>query len=328
MGWISEKFRKGNFDNLKNNYEEITFMTDEEFVELIDNNFYLQYFAHENKHYLLGHLIKRILIESEEDWAKHPINQHYNAYDWSKELIKEEGSDDFFKTQGRENLKKRIKPLAIEANIIYERMTKESEQQRKYIEERHKNMINDWNKAVDRSNSPTAQQTPPKRTLYKPPAYLSMGDTHNQLPQPQASISEETTKYIPPSEPIKGAMFLLDLGGGRRKKTRKRKKLTMVDYKKILKFYKLSIPKTKKNIMKKAKKIIATKFCNCINKVQKKFIKGTPKGISIGICTKSVVNRKGYKRNKFKCKKRRSVKLYKGGKRRKKKKKTRKSRKV
>ena len=98
--------------------------------------------------------------------------------------------------------------------------------------------------------------------------------------------------------------------GGRKKKTRKKRKLSLSDYRKILKFYKLSIPKNASNIRKKGDKIIAKKFCSCIKKVRAKFEK---EGIAIGICTKSVVNRKGYKRGKFKCKKRRSIKLYKGG---------------
>ena len=89
-------------------------------------------------------------------------------------------------------------------------------------------------------------------------------------------------------------------------------KLSTSDYKKILKFYKLSIPKKSKNIKKKADKIIAKKFCSCIKKVQQKFKK---EGIAIGICTKSVITRKGYKRGKFRCKKRRTIKLQKGGRR-------------
>mgnify|MGYP001315413064 CR=1 FL=1 len=39
----------------------------------------------------------------------------------------------------------------------------------------------------------------------------------------------------------------------------------------------------------------------------------------MGICTKSVINRKGFKRGKFSCKRKPSIQLYKGGKRRKKK---------
>jgi len=74
----------------------------------------------------------------------------------------------------------------------------------------------------------------------------------------------------------------------------------------------LSIPKKSKNIKKKADKIISKKFCSCIKKVQQKFKK---EGIAIGICTKSVITRKGYKRGKFRCKKQRTLKLQKGGRR-------------
>ena len=100
----------------------------------------------------------------------------------------------------------------------------------------------------------------------------------------------------------------------RKKKTRKKRtkkmKLSTSDYRKILKFYKLSIPKKVSTLRKKGDKIIAKKFCSCIKKVRAKFKK---EGIAIAICTKSVITRKGIKRGKFKCKKRRSIKLFKGG---------------
>ena len=70
--------------------------------------------------------------------------------------------------------------------------------------------------------------------------------------------------------------------------------------------------KTKATLKKKAEKIITKKFCSCIKKVAKKFKK---EGIAIGICTKSVVRGKGLKRGKFRCKKSRKMRLYKGGKR-------------
>jgi len=89
-------------------------------------------------------------------------------------------------------------------------------------------------------------------------------------------------------------------------------KLTQSDYKKILKYYKLTIPKNHKKTLKKAENIIAKKLCSCIKKVEPKFKKEAP---AIGICTKSVIGRKGYKRGKFSCKKRRTIKLYKGGRR-------------
>lgn len=86
------------------------------------------------------------------------------------------------------------------------------------------------------------------------------------------------------------------------------KKLSKRDYKKITKFY-----KSKKHTRKNALKTISRKFCSCVEKVKTK-----KKGEAIGICTKSVINRKGFKRGKFSCKRKPSIQLYKGGKRRKK----------
>ena len=108
-----------------------------------------------------------------------------------------------------------------------------------------------------------------------------------------------------------------------RKKSTKNMNLSPKDYRKILKFYKLSIPKKVSNLRKKGDKIIAKKFCSCIKKVRKKFKK---EGIAIGICTKSVITRKGIKRGSFNCKGKTSIDLYKGGSKRSTKKKTRKKR--
>ena len=46
---------------------------------------------------------------------------------------------------------------------------------------------------------------------------------------------------------------------------------------------------------------MASKLCGCIKKV------GPDEGKSIGICTRTIFNNKGYTRGKFKCKKRRFV---------------------
>ena len=73
--------------------------------------------------------------------------------------------------------------------------------------------------------------------------------------------------------------------------------LTDLDYKKILNYYNITIPKSKKNIHLEAKKIMAEKLCRCIKKVD---IKNKSK--SIGICTKNIFNRKKFTRGKFKCK--------------------------
>ncbi len=74
-------------------------------------------------------------------------------------------------------------------------------------------------------------------------------------------------------------------------------KLTIKDYKNILHFYNKPIPKSKDTLKLNAEKILATKLCRCIKKVDKKY-----ESRSIGICTKTIINNKGYKRGKFSCK--------------------------
>lgn len=80
--------------------------------------------------------------------------------------------------------------------------------------------------------------------------------------------------------------------------------LTNKDYISILKYYKLNIPKSKKLIKQNAEKIMADKLCKCIKKVD---INNEPK--SIGVCTRTIFNQKGYTRGSFQCKKQRSVKF-------------------
>lgn len=75
-------------------------------------------------------------------------------------------------------------------------------------------------------------------------------------------------------------------------------KITDKEYEKILKFYKVPIPKSKRLMRKKAEKILAQKLCRCIKKV------GLEDEMrSISICTRTVLNRKGFTRGRFKCKK-------------------------
>ena len=76
------------------------------------------------------------------------------------------------------------------------------------------------------------------------------------------------------------------------------------DYIKILKFYKKSIPKTYRLLKLQAENIIANKLCRCIKKVDKK-----NESRSIGICTETIINNKGYTRGKFKCRKKTSIQL-------------------
>ena len=80
--------------------------------------------------------------------------------------------------------------------------------------------------------------------------------------------------------------------------------ITENDYKKILKFYKIKIPYSNRSLERKAHNILASKLCRCIKKIDPE---NEPK--SIGICTKTIFNNKGYTRGKFKCKKKQTVKF-------------------
>ncbi len=74
------------------------------------------------------------------------------------------------------------------------------------------------------------------------------------------------------------------------------------DYVSILSYYKMNIPKSTIRIKQLAEEVMANKLCRCIKKVEP-----YNEDKSIGICTKSIFNRKGYKRGKFTCKKKQSV---------------------
>jgi hypothetical protein len=80
--------------------------------------------------------------------------------------------------------------------------------------------------------------------------------------------------------------------------------LTTTDYKKILEYYNILIPKSSRLIKAAAEKILAEKLCRCIKKVGK----DKDEGRAIGICTKTIFNSKGYTRGKFKCKGKQAVK--------------------
>lgn len=79
--------------------------------------------------------------------------------------------------------------------------------------------------------------------------------------------------------------------------------LNIGDYTKILEYYNKQIPKSERLIKKSAEQIIGQKLCRCIKKV------GPPEARSIGICTKTIINAKGYTRGKFKCKGKTSINL-------------------
>ena len=82
--------------------------------------------------------------------------------------------------------------------------------------------------------------------------------------------------------------------------------LTNNDYKHILEFYKEAIPKSKRLLKLQAENLLANKLCRCIKKVD---IKNEAR--AIGICTKTIINNKGYSRGKFKCKGKSTIKLLK-----------------
>ena len=78
--------------------------------------------------------------------------------------------------------------------------------------------------------------------------------------------------------------------------------LTINDYKKILDFYNKSIPKSKRLIKIQAEKLLVSKLCQCIKKVDKE---NEPS--PIGICTKTIINNKGFTRKQFTCKKKKKI---------------------
>ena len=70
------------------------------------------------------------------------------------------------------------------------------------------------------------------------------------------------------------------------------------DYTKILTYYKIRVPRSRKTLKKRAEDILSTKLCRCIKKVDKK-----DEARGIGICTRSIFNKKGLTRGDFTCKK-------------------------
>lgn len=80
-------------------------------------------------------------------------------------------------------------------------------------------------------------------------------------------------------------------------------KITNSDYSKILSYYGLDIPKKGAHLKEEAENILSKKLCSCIKKV------GPTEARAIGVCTKTVLNRKGLSRGKFKCKNGRKIEL-------------------
>ena len=98
------------------------------------------------------------------------------------------------------------------------------------------------------------------------------------------------------------------------KKTRTNKNninnLTLQDYKNILEYYKVPINGSYQKIQKQAEDLLSYKLCRCIKKVGN-LEKGKEKDESraIGICTKTILGRKGLTRGKFNCRGKRNITL-------------------
>lgn len=80
--------------------------------------------------------------------------------------------------------------------------------------------------------------------------------------------------------------------------------LTNNDYKRILEFYNKPIPKSKRLLKIQAEQLLVNKLCRCIKKVDK-----GNEARAIGICTKTIINNKGFTRGKFTCKKKETISL-------------------
>ena len=75
------------------------------------------------------------------------------------------------------------------------------------------------------------------------------------------------------------------------------------DYKHILEFYNIPIPKSNKILGVTALNILSNKLCRCIKKISNK--KKQKKAIAI--CTKTIINKKGFLRGKFTCKEKKTI---------------------
>ena len=80
--------------------------------------------------------------------------------------------------------------------------------------------------------------------------------------------------------------------------------LTNNDYKRILEYYNKPIPKSKRLLKMQAEKMLVSKLCRCIKKVDK-----VNEARAIGICTKTIINNKGFTRGQFTCKKKQTIRL-------------------
>lgn len=80
--------------------------------------------------------------------------------------------------------------------------------------------------------------------------------------------------------------------------------LNMNDFKQILEYYGEPIPKSSRLVRVAAEHLIASKLCRCIKRIG-----GVNEERGIGICTKTIINKKGYTRGKFSCRGSATIKL-------------------
>jgi hypothetical protein len=80
--------------------------------------------------------------------------------------------------------------------------------------------------------------------------------------------------------------------------------LNKKDYSKILKYYNLPIPRSTLQMKKQAEEVLALKLCRCIKKVSP-----TNEAKAIGVCTRTIFERKKLTRGAFTCKRGRNVQI-------------------
>jgi len=81
-------------------------------------------------------------------------------------------------------------------------------------------------------------------------------------------------------------------------------RLSLNEYKLILKYYNIDISGMKKSIIKKkAETILAEKLCRCIKSVNMSKSKSKSETKAIAVCKNSVFTKKNLKISKFTCKK-------------------------
>ena len=103
-------------------------------------------------------------------------------------------------------------------------------------------------------------------------------------------------------------------------KDKTKNNLSHKDYINILEYYNKNIPKSKKLLEKEAEKILSDKLCKCIKIINSPSQRNN-EARAIGICTKTILNKKGLTRGSFQCKTPRFVKFNKNNKKIKKRKK-------